>query len=174
MNKFIVIVMLMLTGCTATIVDRDFEKEEKDFIKKHGVEAKDPLYAPATPEYVLAGYSEHVLVSLYKGPSEKQDKIELQVWNATAVNHNDKPVCLMVHWKLMDFSLVTDYGDFTYLKPEQQILKYATMKQQVWNLDGTQFALPPSGYIDNMIIKEPIKDAKPGYECEFDTIVHEE
>ncbi len=164
----LLLILLPVVGCTPNIVDRDFEAEESAYIKEHGVAAKDPLYAPATPDTVFAGKENNVFVSMYKDKPEDYKGMKLQIWQATIVNHSDHPICALVHWKLMDFEMFSDYPDFTYLVSQQQILHFAEMRQQIWNIDGTEFALPPSGYIDQLIVKEPIKDAKKGTECSFE------
>ena len=171
MKKIILFVALFATGCATTkIVDRDFEKEEKEFIKKNGVAAKDPQFSPATPDLIKAGEEDDVRVTLYKGTSTKtKDNIELQNWYAIVKTYGSDPKCVGIHWKLMDFEMITDYPDFTLLKPKQEIKNYATFKQQVWSLDGTRFALPPSGYIEKMIVVDP--DEKKGCVFNSETVI---
>ena len=171
MNKLILVLALLATGCaTNKIVDRDFEKEEKAFIKQHGEKAKDPMFSPATPDLIKAGEEDRVRITLYKGTSTvTQDHLELQNWYAIVKNYGSESKCVGVHWKLMDFEMITDYPDFTLLKPGQEIKNYATFKQQLWNLDGTRFALPPSGYIEKMIVVDP--DNKKGCVFNSDTVI---
>ena len=166
MNKLLF--LLLLNGCTPTIIDRDFEKEEAAYIKEYGIATKDPLYAPQTSNYIFAGNKDNVFVSMYKDIPDNYKGIKLQKWKATIVNHNDYPICAVIHWKLMDFELVSEYPDFIYLAPQQQVYKFAEMKQQIWNIDGTEFSLPPSGYIEDIILKHPTKNSKLGSECSFE------
>lgn len=158
---------LSLIGC-ATVVDRDFEKEEQDFIKQHGQAAKDPFFAPATPNDVIGANEDNIRVTIHKSKSDKVNGLELQNWKAVLTNDSEEDKCVAVLWKLMDFQLVTHYPEFLYLTPHQQILDYAELKQQIWNMDGTKFALPPSGYIQQMVIKEPNIKNKLGEECVFE------
>ncbi|MEM2159433.1 MAG: hypothetical protein QXN55_00575 [Candidatus Nitrosotenuis sp.] len=177
MKKLLLILpfLLILVSCAHTVVDRDFEKEEAEYIKKYGVAAKDPFYAPPTPDHIMAGEKDDVRITIHKGTPTMHDsndsehsKIELQNWFAVLTNDSEKPVCVMTEWKLMDFELISDYPGFVYMSPNSQIVTYAHLKQQVWNIDGTKFALPPSGYVEDMIIRDPVKKAKVGDECVFD------
>ena len=105
-----------------------------------------------------------VKIIIYKGQSTiTQDKLELQNWYAILKNDNKEPKCVAVSWRLMDFEMLTDYPEMISLKPGEEILNYAVFKQRIWNLDGTRFALPPSGYVGNMIVVDP--DPKTG--CTF-------
>ena len=166
MKSIILIVCLSLIGCAT--VDRDFEKEEQEFIKLHGVRAKDPFYAPDTPNDVLAGKKDGVRVTVHKGRPTKSEGFELQQWFAVLTNDSEEDKCIAVLWKLMDFELVTNFPEFIYLTPHQQIVNYASLKQQVWNMDGTKFALPPSGYIEQLDVRDPNLKNKPGQECIFE------
>ena len=106
-------VLTLLSGCAATVVDRDFAKEERDFIKQHGEKAaKDPFYAPETPPHVVGANYKHVIVLLNRERDIKRDGMDLQKWSATLHNNNDYPVCVITLWKLMDFNLSSDYPDF--------------------------------------------------------------
>lgn len=174
MKTVILLSMLLgVVGCASTIVDRNFEAEEREYIKQHAEAAKDPLYAAPTADTIVAGNTDQVSVTLYKATPDKHEHLELQKWKATITNHNDYPVCVLVHWKLMDFEMISDYPDFTYVNSNSALTNYATMKQQIWNLDGTKFALPPSGYIDTMVVREPNTNTKRGLECVFEDTVHE-
>lgn len=177
MKKLFLILPVLMTfiGCTPNIKDRDFEKEEAEFIKTHGVAAKDPFYAPPTPDHIMAGEKDDVRITIHKGSPTLHDandvdhnKIELQNWYAVLTNDGKKPVCVMTEWKLMDFEMISDYPGFVYMSPHSQIITYAHLRQQIWNIDGTKFALPPSGYVEDMDIREPNKKAKSGDECVFE------
>lgn len=173
--KFLLVLytVVFAVGCSTSILERDFEKEEQEYIKTHGVKAaQDPLYQSPTSDTVVAGTLDNVIVTLYKSNTETRDNLSLQVWSASIFNHNNSAVCVAVIWKLMDFDLITDYPDFVFIEKNSSIFRYATMRQTIWDLSGTKFALPPSGYIKNMIVKTPSKNAKNGEECIFneDTI----
>jgi hypothetical protein len=168
--KKIMIVSMLLTGCTHTVIDRDFDKEEAQFIKEHGEKAaKDPNFSPATPDNVVVAEEHDVKVSIHKVRPTIRNKLELQNWSAVITNNNEESKCAAVMWKLMDFELETNYPDFLYLQPKQQVVNYAKMKQVLWNIEGTEFALPPSGYVKEMLVVDPNKDAKKGEECVFES-----
>lgn len=165
MNKLLIIGCLLLVGC-ATVVDRDFEKEEADFIKQYGEAAKkDPFYAPSTPNDVMAAHSSGIRVVVHKSKSIRADKLELQRWSVILTNETDKAQCVSVFWKLMDFELINDRAESLLVQPKQQLLNYATLIQKIWNIDGTRFALPPSGYIERLEVHPPNPLSRKGDEC---------
>lgn len=169
MKKLIIVGCLILSGC-ASVQDRDFEAEEKAFIKAHGSAAlADPMYAPPTAPDVFAGKTDGVTITIHKIKSTiTEDKIELQNWNAVLTNTSKEDVCVATIWKLMDFELVTQYPELTYMHAGDSLQEYAVLKQQIWNMEGTRFALPPSGYVQELIVK-PAKDTKIQSEkCEFE------
>lgn len=167
MKKLVVscFVGLFVVGCTPTIVDRDFEKEERAYIKKYGEPArKDPMYASPSKETVFAGDEDNVRITLAKGNDTiLKNGDHLQNWYAVVFNNNMKAKCVAVNWKLMDFELITDDVTFVYLKPHQTKMDYAKFKQKVWDLDGISLVLPPSGYVDKIVVKDPTKKNN----CEF-------
>lgn len=165
-------IILGMTGC-ATVVDRDFEKEEAEFIKAHGKPADDPFYAPSTPDDVLAGKEDGVRITLHKIRPTVREGLSLQNWTAVLTNTNDEPKCVATIWKLMDFEMETPYPESTYIGANEQKIDYAFMRQVVWDIEGTKFALPPSGYIEKLFVVDPKKDAKPGEECLFEPEVQE-
>jgi hypothetical protein len=169
MKKLVIVsLMLSVVGC-ATVIDRDFEAEERAYIKKYGeMAAKDPLYQASTPEHVLAADEDGVRVSIHKGVTEIIYRgMPLQEWYAVLVNDNDYPVCVQTQWKLMDFELVTDYPEAILVQANTSIPNYAKLKQTIWNIDGTEFALPPSGYVQSLGVREPKQGGKAGEECMF-------
>ena len=70
----------------------------------------------------------------------------------------------------MDFQMITEYAEYIYLKPYEEKIDYAIMKQKVWDLDGVKLVLPASGYVAAMDIKEPNEKNN----CEFETEIVEE
>jgi hypothetical protein len=170
MYKKILLILPLLIGCTPNIVDRDFEKEEREYIKLHGELAKkDPLYGAPTPHKVESAREDGVVITLFKGKDVKEGGLQLQQWYAMVRNENDEPKCVNIAWKLMDFQMVTEYAEYIYLKPYEEKTDYAIMKQKVWELDGVRLVLPASGYVAAMDIKEPSEKNT----CEFETEIEE-
>lgn len=166
LKKSIVILSLItFIGCTPNIVDRDFEKEERDYIKQHGVKAEqDPLYAEPSQANMLAGEEDGIRVNMSRGADDVDDDGQtLQTWYAVAYNKNDESKCFAIQWKLMDFEMITDHTTFVYIKPHQSIMDYAKFKQKVWDLDGIKLVLPASGYIDTIFVRDPTEKN----DCEF-------
>ena len=131
MNKLLLISCLLLVGC-ATVVDRDFEKEEADFIKKYGEAAKkDPFYSPDTAADVIAAHSDGIRVTVHKSSPIKADSLKLQKWVVILTNETDKAQCVSVFWKLMDFELINDHAESLLVQPKQQLLNYATLIQKI-------------------------------------------
>lgn len=162
------IVLAMLAGCTPVIIDRDFEKEEAEFIKKYGELAKDPLYAPSTESVIKLAEEDGIEITLYKEQPDIYEGMLLDNWVAVLKNKTSENLCVLTLWKLMDFQMETDYADFSYIPANATIYGYAKFKQQIWSLDGTTFALPPSGYIDTLIVKEPNYDKPSSERCLFE------
>jgi len=156
--------VMMLVGC-ATIKDRDFEKEEKEYIQKYGERAlADPLYQKDTPRMVSAANKDHVTVTLTRLPDGKHPKgPRLQNWVAVVSNHNEVDKCVSISWALMDFELITDNISYVKIPAHGYIADYAKFKQKVWEMNGITLALPPSGYITEIDVKDLDKDDK----CDF-------
>lgn len=169
----IFLIALLITGCTPIIVDRDFEQEEKQYIEKYGLKAKmDPFYAEPTDNNVVAGNSDNIIITINKDSDIRYHEMDIQKWQASIFNHNDNSVCVYVDWRLMDFELYTDYPGFVFVKSHDQVINFAKMHQKIWDLNGTEFVLPSSGYINNIIVKEPASNNK-GDECTFEESVSE-
>ena len=168
MKKLMIAVSLVLTtGCTAfTVVDRDFEKEEADYIRKYGVPAaSDPLYAAPTGTVIEAANEDGVKVSLARGIDDihPQTGDRLQSWYGTIYNSNDEPKCVAIQWQLMDFDLIADHSTYIYLKPKETLMDYAKFKQKFWDLDGVTLVLPPSGKIGAILVADPTEKN----DCEY-------
>jgi hypothetical protein len=161
--------LLLVVGCAPNIQDRDFEKEEREYIRKYGEKAeKDPLYQEPTEKVVFGGENDGIRVSLARMGDVRIKEGELQEWIATAYNENDEPKCFFIKWKLLDFELITDYYSFAYIDPHETIMDYAKMSQKVWELDGIKLILPASGYIEDIIVKDINEKGKTKREkCEF-------
>lgn len=173
MKKLILIAALVMTGCaTQQIVDRDFDKEEIDYVKKHGVPAeKDPLWqAPSEPFGVLVN-QDGIRVTAYRSADTNDGVNNLQVWNIDVQNTTSDAQCIALNWKLQDFQLESNYETFIYVQPKQLLEKVATLTQKVWQIADMKVVLPPSGYIDGVVIKDPTDKG----DCDFaaDTYIFE-
>jgi len=170
MNKktSLLLVLPLLVACTPNIVDRDFEKEEREYIKVHGELAKkDPLYGAPTSHKVESAREDGVVITLFKGKDVKEGGLDLQQWHAMVRNENDEPKCVNIAWRLMDFQMITEYAEYIYLKPYEEKVDYALMKQKVWELDGVRLVLPASGYVAAMDVREPSEKNNCVYETEI-------
>ena len=165
MNRlsFIIGMALLATGCAETIKDRDFEAEERAYIKQYGENAKkDPQYQAPTKPDMMIGKEDKIYVMAIRKPNVRREHLDLQKWDIVVNNHNTGAKCVKFAWKLMDFELISNYPEWTYVKPDQ-IVKYGEMNQTVWDMSGTKFALPPSGYIDKMVVLDPT----PKNDCDY-------
>lgn len=152
-------------GCTPNIVDRDFEQEELDYIKKYGEIAKnDPLWAAPTEESIFLTRKDGISVTIHKQAPDDKEGIMLQNWSAIVTNHTEVDKCVMIAWKLMDFQIVEEHSGYTVVFAKEYILDYVKLKQLLWDISGTRFALPPSGYIDYMDVEDRAEDNP---NCEF-------
>jgi len=95
----------MLAGCTPVIIDRDFQKEEAQFIKKYGELAKDPLYAPSTESVIKLAEEDGIEITLYKEQPDLYEGMLLDNWVAVLKNKTSENLCVLTLWKLMDFQM---------------------------------------------------------------------
>jgi hypothetical protein len=149
------ILSLLIVGCTPNIKDRDFDKEEKEYIKTHGVNAKDPLWQAPTKNLVEGGRSDDVIINIFRINDIREGELALQQWKVFLTNKNDEPKCVQVVWQLQDFQLYTDFPDFLLIKPKEIVHDYARMTQQIYEIDGLKLILPPSGKVANMDVRDP-------------------
>lgn len=98
--------------------------------------------------------SNGVNITSYKDVSERLNNLEIQKWQVSIFNHNSYPVCIMIKWSLLDLDLHSYYGSVIWLPANQHILRFATIKQHMQELDGVYFTLPPSGYIRELSVKD--------------------
>lgn len=151
-----IVIAILSSGC-ATIVDVDPEKLEMEQIRKiKGAQAKiDPFAADLTAPSVRLGQKDRVSIHANKQPDIKgpQD-IKLQSWRINVVNSNVEPKCVTIAWKLMDFSFDSNYPYEFYMAPDTTI-HLGNMHQSIWDFDGVGIALPPSGYVQDMRVRDP-------------------
>ena len=160
---------LLLVGCTPVIKDRDFDAEEKNYIKEHGVKANDPLWQSPTSNIIQAAKEDGILITLFRDPDIKEGELDLQQWHAVLSNKTDEAKCIQSSWKLQDFQMYTDYPDFIKVQPYEVVYTYARMTQQIWLMDGIKLILPPSGYVASLDIRDPDDRGT----CTFETDVVE-
>jgi len=156
MKRLILPALLLLNACTPNIIDRDFEEEEAEYIRKYKSFAeKDPLWQNPTPDNMFLTKVDDVSVTIHKMRPDDDEGIMLQNWSVIVVNHNDTAKCVNIAWKLQGFKMVSDYPGFRLIQPKESILDYVKLKQTIWSMDGIKFALPPSGYIEQMEVNDP-------------------
>lgn len=157
-RKFFAFVLLtasILQGCTPNIIERDFEKEEAQRIKDLQKAKEDPFKNQPTPDYVKLIEEDGVYVeALKQHPVKGPGGVMLDVWVVNAVNTAEDPQCVTVNWKLQDFEFESD-EPYEFLVPAHKTLKIGKMKQTIWSFDDTFIAIPPSGYVDGIRVREP-------------------
>jgi hypothetical protein len=160
----VLIAAIALGGCSAKIVKED-QVVHIDPDKLDRAVYGDTTPQP-TPDHVMVGMKNGITVDVDKKGVEhdSQNRVELQIWEVTATNFNDTPKCVTLMWQLMDFEYIS-FG------PSEQYIKALTanklgeMRQQYWVIDGARVAFPPSGYLSNMRVRDPVAGAKIGEEC---------
>lgn len=160
-NRILGIVLIggILSGCgTATIKEYDPEQADRNI-------SQEDLFKP-TPDHVIVGEYKDVVVEVNKMKTREDDMIPRQEWSVFATNNNDDDICLAVAWRLLDFQFISHHPTQVLVRSGQREF-LGTMLQTVWTIDGVQFAPPPSGYVHNMTVKDPVEDAVRGEECLF-------
>lgn len=147
--------LLLLNACTPNIIDRDFEEEEAEYIRKHKEFAKnDPLWQAPTPDNMFLTRVDDVSVTIHKLPPDDKSGIMLQNWTVVVTNHNKISKCVNIAWKLQGFDMINDNPGFQLFERNEAKLDYVRLRQTIWNMDGIRIALPPSGYIQQMEVKD--------------------
>lgn len=156
----IAVIGFVLGGCSTTrVVDVDPEKVDTNI---HGKLKYQP-----TPGQVVVGEKDRVRIEVIKRglfKDEQADGLELQRWDAIAVNQSSKPKCVTPLWRLMDFEYISDGPSERLVRPHSSTY-LGEMRQRTWIIDGVTVAPPPSGYLADLRIRGTVKDAKPGEEC---------
>ena len=153
--KYLPLILLLLAGCAPTVVNRDFEKEKTDYIKKYGLKATDPLWQAPSNKVGIAGQKDDVMVVAYRDNDIHDGGMELQQWKVFVKNNNDEPKCVQTFWQTQDFEMYTSYPDFLKIAPKTTVQNYARLTQQIWLLDGIKMALPPSAYVARLVVEDP-------------------
>lgn len=161
-------IIIMLSGCTTTAV-RDYdgenisEEEKQRMMDDGGIHyvQEDSVELIEDKGIVITAEKMNPILTIHNDYEVVQDK-----WNITAHNMTDKDVCVTLHWKLMDYRLISEQpSEFHVL--HDSLLKVGTMVQQVWEIQGVRFTPEGSGYVAGMLIREPVEDALQGDECTF-------
>lgn len=161
---------LFLGGCASKqpvpdhkVVDIDpLELERKMLGEQAGADGEP------TPPHVVVGEKDGVKIEVHKRKTENSEQylVKLQTWDVTAINYNHRDKCVTPQWKLMDFKYITDGPSEQFIKAHS-MKKMGEMQQRAWIIDGVEVAVPPSGYLYDMRVRDAIADAKPGEECMF-------
>jgi hypothetical protein len=154
LKNIVIISLILLTGCTGVVKDYDAEKLEYDQVNRIKKAQSDPFNSPATPAYVKLVDNDGVYVEAIKlNPIKGHQNIMLDVWTVNAVNTSDKSQCVTINWKLQDFDFETGLP-YEFLVSNNATVKIGRMTQTIWSFNGEAIAIPPSGYIDGMRIRE--------------------
>lgn len=150
----ILILLILVSGCTANIIDYDAEKIEREQVNKIKTAQKDPFNNKITPAYVKIADVDDVYIEAIKlKPEINKDELKLDLWAIQAVNITLIPKCVAINWKLQDFDFETGL-EYEFLIKPNQLLKVGRMKQSIWSFDGSNITIPPSGYIESMNIRD--------------------
>lgn len=169
----VLLILLTLTtiiGCTANIKDYDSEKLEAERVNKLSAAQKkqDPFNSPATANYVKIADNDDVFVEAIKlKPLDGPKHIRLDHWTINATNRSNKTVCVSIKWKLQDFEFTSELP-LEFLMMGKESLKVGDMKQSIWSFDDALIAIPPSGYVDSMNVRDAKVEPKTGkYTCDL-------
>lgn len=147
-------------SCTPNIKDFDAEKMEYDQIQKIKKAQADPFNNPTTPDHVKVADNDDIYVTVTKGlPIKGHEGIKLDVWNIYAVNRSHTPKCVMINWKLQDFELESPLP-YDFLIQDKESIQVGRATQTIWSFDGVAIAIPPSGYVDGMHVRDAEFDEK--------------
>lgn len=170
--KFIFVLMIaVLSGCSSIQVqDYDAEKMEAEQIKGiKNAQRKDPFISEKTPDYVKLIDQDGIQIEVHRDVYLLgHDNIKLETWKANAVNNNPTAKCVTVDWKLQDFEFESNLPSEFLVKKYSSIF-IGKMRQTIWAFDGAFIALPPSGYVSGINVRDPDVNPKTGAEsCEPD------
>jgi hypothetical protein len=162
-------VLLIITGCV-TVRDYDAEKLEYEQANKiKNAQSKvDPFNNPATPDYVKIADNDDVYVEAIKlKPFKGPQNIKLDHWIINATNRSNKTVCVAIKWKLQDFEFTSELP-LEFLMKGKEFLKVGDMRQSIWSFSDVMIAIPPSGYVDSMNVRDAKIETKTGkYTCDM-------
>lgn len=164
------IVLCFIVGCTPNIINYDSEKLEAEHIKNVvNTQKIDPFKAQKTLTYVHVKDEDGIFVDVFKsGVTKGTQGILLDTWKATVRNANNTSKCVIIDWHLMEFDFESSLPT-EFLVLGKETINVATMHQTIWAFDGTNIALPPSGYVSRIYVREPDINKKTNVEeCVLD------
>lgn len=174
MKKFILLSIAYLVGCTPIIKERDIEKEEMEYIKAHGKPVDEQV--KLTSPHIFAKKEDGIRITVHRMQNSIKDGLDIQNWYAVVTNENKVGKCFATKWHLMDFEVMEEPHNLTYIGPNESIPRYVHLRQNTWNLGGVRFALEPSGYVDGLYVIDPPKGQSEvtGSECVIEPNVVDE
>lgn len=141
----------------------NYDPETMDVFRKEGA----PMYEE-TPDHLVVAQDSGIIVDVHRMADvfDEQEDVERQRWNVFVTNTTYSNQCVGVSWRLLDFKFISEHPTMVLVERES-MLRLGTMLGKVWEIDGVAFAPPPSGYVQDMEIHDPVENAKPGDECLF-------
>jgi hypothetical protein len=156
------LVSFFIIGCTPNIKEYDAEKVEMEQVNKIKKVQADPFYSNPTPDFVRVASDDDISIEVSKlKPVVGHQNIKLDVWVIKAVNNSTIPKCVAIDWKLQDFELETGLP-YEFIVLDKEVLNVGRMKQTIWSFDGAAIALPPSGYVDKLKVRDADFEKKTG------------
>lgn len=157
-------IFIFVNGCAPIVIDFDSSKIEREKATK--IKQAQNKSNP-TPDYVKIIEEDDIVVEVIKlKPTKGPQNIELQDWSISAINNADVPKCVLIGWKLQDFELVSELPN-DFLIKEHSTIKVGHAKQTIWSFDDVAIALPPSGYVDSILVRDaPYDDKLKKLSCE--------
>jgi len=145
-----------MTGCV-TIQEYDAEKLEYEQISKVKQSQKqkkeDPFISEKTADVVKVKDEDDVLIEAIRSAPIEHRGVKLEVWVINANNRSSTPKCVIIDWRLQDFNFETSLP-YEFLIDKNAIIKVGKMTQTIWSFDDVNIAIPPSGYINDMKVRD--------------------
>jgi hypothetical protein len=148
----LLLAIIFVQGCAPVIKDFDAGKIEREKVAQ--IKQIQLLKPVPTPDFVRVADEDGVIVEVIKlKPIKGRAGINLDVWSINVSNKSDEPKCVAIDWKLMDFELETSLP-YDFLVLDNETIKLGRMKQTIWSFDDNAIALPPSGYVERMRVRD--------------------
>ncbi len=147
--------IFLSTGCM-TIQEYDAEKLEYDQInkvKKAQKKKEDPFVSEKTADYVKVKEEDDVVIEAVRSAPIEHRGVKLDVWVINGNNKSSTPKCVTIDWRLQDFTFETSLP-YEFLIDKNAFIKIGKMTQTIWAFDDVAIAIPPSGYINEMRVRD--------------------